>query len=343
MARGVKLDRRKRYEVAHDAGVPVVSTKGNIYIDDTSGNIWLRASGGSWQTASGFWDRSAGGDLSPSSSGDGLTIAATGNNNISLSTSASTGDISFDTTGSGNGDIIFDTSGSGSGDISFTTSGASSSFIVSLTGTTASASFVTNGTVGDFTVDTTSATNGDISFEAGGDIIIRSNTNDIRIGSSGSSSYLNINEATPAITLRSVDLSLEGVSTSGTSSVFVGFSGVASLQLLNSDDSATLLSAGNLETGSTAGTATLSGYTSTTVACSNGDINIQSVIGEVYFTAHSSTIAFNSGADSAPTTTDQTVIGAINEIDARFSGGFTGTVGSPSSITVANGIVTAVS
>lgn len=165
MARGVKLDRRKRYEVAHGVGIPVVMTKGNIYIDDSSGNIWLRRSGGSWETASGFWDRNSN-TLTPSNVGDGLSVSASSTNPINLSTSDS--DISIVASGS-TGNLNLETDSSGVGNFTFTTNSASGNVLFDL-----------NGGNSTFTVDTSTASDGSINLTTVG-----SNVGDIDLTGRG--------------------------------------------------------------------------------------------------------------------------------------------------------------
>lgn len=96
MSRGVALDRRKRYEIAHGSGSPIASTKGNIYIDDTDEVLWTRAENSSWimNDSEGWWSRTS--DLvSPLNPGDGLQINSTNTtiNSIQLFTQ---GGISID-------------------------------------------------------------------------------------------------------------------------------------------------------------------------------------------------------------------------------------------------------
>lgn len=159
MAKGTRLDRANWSSVQHLSASPSSSTKGNIYIDDSIGVVWIRPSGGSWQNASGFWDRT-GSILSPTNVGDGLTVAATGGNAIDLSTT-STLDLesalamsltstssaidlwsSSSTTVYAEANVSIATGGSGTGNITVTA----------------------GGTNGDITIDTGSSSSGNISF-----------------------------------------------------------------------------------------------------------------------------------------------------------------------------------
>jgi hypothetical protein len=345
---GTKIDRFDGSYIKTNASNP---SKGNIYINTSDYTIRHKKDNGQWTSLS-LWKRVSN-ILSPANTGDGLTIAATGTNEINLSTQddfniaiggggkfllntngSSDGSVSFLTTGTGVGDFTVNTTSSGNGNISFYAGGTLGNVLFDLGGSNSSFTVnIDSGTDGSISFSTVGSGTGNFSVETEGDFTVWSPNGDIRIGSMGTSAYLNINESSSEITLRSGVLSLEGVSTDADGTVFIGFTSIASILFDNADDSIMMNSNGNLDIGS---------GTDLTITADDS-VTVGSVGDEVYLVAHSSSIQLNSAGQASLSTTAQSIVGAINEIDGRFSGGFTGTVSSPSSITVSNGIVTAVS
>jgi hypothetical protein len=76
MSRGTKLDRSDWATMQHGAGVPGGSTKGNQYLDDSTGVLWKKAEGGSWDQDS-LWTK-IGSQLNPAVSTDGLAVNGVG-------------------------------------------------------------------------------------------------------------------------------------------------------------------------------------------------------------------------------------------------------------------------
>lgn len=199
MSRGVALDRRKRYEIAHGTGAPVATTKGNVYIDDDAGDLWTRGEGGSWvlNGASGLWTRDANGILSPINTGDGLLVETTEGRNITLNATGTGspgsnvnivaagdtagggvgGNISMTATnGLSNFSVTADGSVGGGGNIGFTATGGTGNFNVNAVGTIGNIVLGAYGGTGSVTINGQGTVGGVVINSAGTAATINMNT-----------------------------------------------------------------------------------------------------------------------------------------------------------------------
>lgn len=169
MARGTRLDRADWSTIQHASNAPSASTKGNMYIDDVSGNLYVRAENDSWQLFfPSLWQRNSD-VLSPLNSGDGLDISATGTNEINIE---------------GDSGVVIE-----SNIYNLQLLSSDSSIELKSSGTQGDITIATDSSVGDILIDAV-GTSGDLSLQTGG------NNGEINITSAGGVGGINLSSST---------------------------------------------------------------------------------------------------------------------------------------------------
>lgn len=85
MAKTTRLDRSNWSSLQHVSGDPSAATKGNVYVNDTTGDLWIRKSDNSWRKVSSLWALGtlAAGALTPLDSTNAVRIQSTSDNYLS--------------------------------------------------------------------------------------------------------------------------------------------------------------------------------------------------------------------------------------------------------------------
>ena len=170
-----RLDRANWSSLQNSTGTPDGAQKGNVYINNSTGDLWVRASGGSWELSYpsplfelGSLDTNC---LSPATQAHGLSLSSTNliqlytENLINIYSKGGIGDVSIGSDGgsSGNvkleaknstiGDLFIACDDQGTGNISISTSGASGNISISTTGGSGDINITATGTYGDCNIE----------------------------------------------------------------------------------------------------------------------------------------------------------------------------------------------